>query len=143
LPGEEVNFMVTFPTSIIDHRSFSRDLPSVICPFPYRNPLSPRQRCQKTVLISQRTSWETPRGRYDEHSSKFSLSIKPKFNRPIGERNHFWRMLLADFGKEPEKKSSAWLTKDLWRQQQRGTCTQHNQTTLPQLAVRLSISLVC
>jgi hypothetical protein len=31
-------------------------------------------------LISQRTRWETPRGRYDEHISKFSLSMKPKFN---------------------------------------------------------------
>jgi hypothetical protein len=29
------------------------------------------------------------------------------------------------------------------RQQQHGTCTQHNQSTLPQLTVRLSISLVC
>jgi hypothetical protein len=40
------------------------------------------------VLMSQRTRWETPRGRYDEHNSKFSLSMKPKFNRPVGERNH-------------------------------------------------------
>jgi hypothetical protein len=31
----------------------------------------------------------TPRGRYDEHSGKFSLSIKPRFNRPVGERNYF------------------------------------------------------
>jgi hypothetical protein len=41
------------------------------------------------MLMSQRTSWETPRGRYDEHNNKFSLSMKPKFNRPVGERNHF------------------------------------------------------
>jgi hypothetical protein len=40
-------------------------------------------------VMSHRTSWETPRGRYDEHSSKFFLSMKPKFNRPVGERNHF------------------------------------------------------
>jgi hypothetical protein len=40
----------------------------------------------------------TPRGRYDEHSSKFSLSKKPRFNRPVGERNNFQRLLLADFG---------------------------------------------
>jgi hypothetical protein len=31
-------------------------------------------------LMSHRTSWETPRGRYDEHSCKFSLSMKPRFN---------------------------------------------------------------
>jgi hypothetical protein len=41
------------------------------------------------AVISQRTSWETLRGRYDEHNNKFSLSMKPKFNRPVGERNHF------------------------------------------------------
>jgi hypothetical protein len=40
-------------------------------------------------VMSHRTRWETPRGRYDEHNSKFSLSMKPKFNRPVGERNHF------------------------------------------------------
>jgi hypothetical protein len=40
----------------------------------------------------------TPRGRYDEHSSKFSLSKKPRFNRPLEERNNFRRLLLADFG---------------------------------------------
>jgi hypothetical protein len=41
------------------------------------------------AVMSHRTSWETPRGRYDEHISKFSLSMKPRFNRPVGERNHF------------------------------------------------------
>jgi hypothetical protein len=40
-------------------------------------------------LMSHRTRWETPRGRYNEHNSTFSLSMKPKFNRPIGERKHF------------------------------------------------------
>ena len=29
---------------------------------------------------------ETPRGRYDEHSGKFSLSMKPRLNRPVGGR---------------------------------------------------------
>jgi hypothetical protein len=24
--------------------------------------------------------------------------MKPKFNRPVGEKNHFRRLLLADFG---------------------------------------------
>jgi hypothetical protein len=33
----------------------------------------------------------TPRARYDERSSKFSLSYETKFNRPVGERNHFRR----------------------------------------------------
>jgi hypothetical protein len=35
---------------------------------------------------------------YDEHNSKFSLSKKPRFNRLVGERNNFQRLLLADFG---------------------------------------------
>jgi hypothetical protein len=29
--------------------------------------------------------WGTPRGRCDEHSNKFFLSTKPRFNRPVGE----------------------------------------------------------
>jgi hypothetical protein len=91
---------------------------------------TPPRRC----LISQRTRWETPRGRYDEHNSKFSLSMKPKFNRPVGERNHFWRLLLAGARRQLMARCRC--------QQQRGTCTQHNQTTLPQLTVRLSISPV-
>jgi hypothetical protein len=41
------------------------------------------------AVISHRTSWETLRGRYDEHNSKFSLSMKSKFNRPVVEINHF------------------------------------------------------
>jgi hypothetical protein len=90
-------------------------------------------------VMSDRTNWETPRWKYDEYSCKFSLSMKPKFNRLAGERNHFWRLLLADFGKAPENNLVCG-----WRcQQQRGTCTQHNQATLPQLTVRLSISPVC
>jgi hypothetical protein len=32
------------------------------------------------------SGWETLRGRCDEHNSKFSLSSKPRFNQPVGER---------------------------------------------------------
>jgi hypothetical protein len=31
----------------------------------------------------------TPRGRYDEHSGNFPSIVKPRFNRPVRERNHF------------------------------------------------------
>jgi len=31
----------------------------------------------------------TPRGRYDECSSKFSLSMKPRFIEPVGKRGCF------------------------------------------------------
>jgi hypothetical protein len=58
--------------------------------------------CCTGRLMSHRTRWDTPRGRYDEHISKFSLSMKPRFNRPVDERNHFWRFLLADFDRAPE-----------------------------------------
>ena len=99
---------------------------------PCRNPLSPRQQRQKILMVLDGSGWETPRGGCDEHSGKFSLSKKPRFNRPVGERRDFW--------------SCCWLTSGrahYRRQQQRGTCTQHNQSTLPQLTVRLSISPVC
>jgi hypothetical protein len=39
----------------------------------------------------------TPRRRCDDHNSKFPLSMKPRFNRPVGERNHFWRLMLTGF----------------------------------------------
>jgi hypothetical protein len=42
-------------------------------------------------------SWEPQEQGYDERSSKFSLFMKREFNRPVGERNHFRRLLLADF----------------------------------------------
>jgi hypothetical protein len=32
------------------------------------------------------TQLGTPRGRYDEHSSKFSLGKKPRFVDPVGKR---------------------------------------------------------
>jgi hypothetical protein len=38
-----------------------------------------------------------PRGRYDEHNDKFPSIVKARFNRPVGEINHFWRLMLAGF----------------------------------------------
>jgi hypothetical protein len=32
----------------------------------------------------------------------FPTVMKPKFNRPVEERNHFWRLLLADLATAPE-----------------------------------------
>jgi hypothetical protein len=49
------------------------------------------------VTAVLRAHMGTSRGRYVEHSGKFSLSMKPRFNRPVGERNHFWRLMLAGF----------------------------------------------
>jgi hypothetical protein len=39
----------------------------------------------------------TPRGRYDEHSSKSSLSKKSWFIELVGERTNFRRLMLASF----------------------------------------------
>ena len=38
----------------------------------------------------------TPRGRYDEHGSKFSLSKKPRFNQTSRRRESLLKVLLAD-----------------------------------------------
>ena len=65
--------------------------------------------------------WETPRGRYDECSSKFSLSMNQGY-RTVGDKS-------ASEGVN----GACWL----------GTCTQHNQIIFPNLTVRLSISLAC
>jgi hypothetical protein len=84
----------------------------------------------------------TPRGRYDEHSSKFSLSKKPRFIEPVGKSQmsegdvcwlrdssgQFIRCLVQCF---------------TLHQQQYGTWTQHNQELCSQLMMRLSISSVC
>jgi hypothetical protein len=44
----------------------------------------------------------TPRGRYDEHSSKSSLSMKPRFVEPVGERTNFRRLILAGLATAPD-----------------------------------------
>jgi hypothetical protein len=49
----------------------------------------------------------TPRGRYDEHNGKFPSIVKPRFNQPVGERNHFWRLMLASFWQGALSASSA------------------------------------
>jgi hypothetical protein len=44
----------------------------------------------------------TPRGRYDEHSTKYSLSMKPRFIEPVGKRTNFRRLMLASFATTPD-----------------------------------------
>jgi hypothetical protein len=44
----------------------------------------------------------TPRGRYDEHINKSSLSMKPRFIEPVGERTKFRRLMLASFATAPD-----------------------------------------
>jgi hypothetical protein len=45
---------------------------------------------------------KTPRGRYDEHNSKSSLSMKPRFIKPVGERTNFRRLMLAGLATAPD-----------------------------------------
>jgi hypothetical protein len=45
---------------------------------------------------------ETPREGYDEHSSKSSLSMRPRFIEPVGERTNFRWLMLASFATAPD-----------------------------------------
>jgi hypothetical protein len=45
---------------------------------------------------------ETPREGYDEHNSKSSLSMRPRFIEPVGERINFRRLMLASFATAPD-----------------------------------------
>jgi hypothetical protein len=76
---------------------------------------------------------ETPREGYDEHSSKSSLSMKPRFIELVGERTNFRRLMLASFATAPNNICMAPCPGRSFAQQQRGTCTQHNQVLCPNL----------
>ena len=66
--------------------------------------------------------WETPRGRYDdEHSSKSFPQYETKVESTSRRKKSLLKVDATDVGRAHYR-----------CQQQRGTCTQHNQTTLPQ-----------
>jgi hypothetical protein len=44
------------------------------------------------------TQLGTPRGRYDEHNGKFPSVWNQGLIEPVGEGNHFWRLMLTGFG---------------------------------------------
>jgi hypothetical protein len=46
---------------------------------------------QEVLMWADTTQLGTPRGRYDEHSSTFSLSKKPRFIKPVGKSQYFKR----------------------------------------------------
>jgi hypothetical protein len=48
------------------------------------------------------TQLRTPRGRYDKHNRKSSLSMKPRFIEPVGERTNFRRLMLAGLATAPD-----------------------------------------
>jgi hypothetical protein len=86
---------------------------------------------------------ETPREGYDEHSSKSSLSVKPRFIEPIGERTNFRKLMLASFATAPDnlymspRPGRSFAPAAAWNLH----TTQ--PSTLSELTVRLSISPVC
>jgi hypothetical protein len=43
-----------------------------------------------------------PRGRYDEHNNKSSLSMNQRFIEPVGERTNFQRLMLAGLATAPD-----------------------------------------
>jgi hypothetical protein len=45
---------------------------------------------------------ETPIEGYDEHNTKSSLSMRPRFIKPVGERTNFRRLMLASFTIAPD-----------------------------------------
>jgi hypothetical protein len=59
--------------------------------------LSMPRLCMRRLLAVLAAQLGTPRGRCDEHSGKFPSIMKPRFNRPVEERNQFWRLMLAGF----------------------------------------------
>jgi hypothetical protein len=88
------------------------------------------------------TQLGTPRGRYDEHSSKFSLSKKLRFIDPVGKKLNLRRWCLLA-SRQLQTIYNTPRPGFALHQQQRGTCTQHNQVLCSQLTMRLSISPVC
>ena len=52
---------------------------------------------KKSLILVNSDPLGTPRGRYDEHGSKFSLSKKPRFNRTSRRRESLLKVLLVDW----------------------------------------------
>ena len=77
---------------------------------------SPATAPEKGLIQDVLARWETPRGRYDAVQRKVSLSMKPRFIELVGA---------ATLQKVVGGRTAQ-------HDHQRGTCTQHNQTTLPQ-----------
>jgi hypothetical protein len=61
--------------------------------------MAPKKLLDSVVLAAQ---LGTPKGRYDEHSSKSSLSMKLRFIEPVGERTNFRRLMLIGLATAPD-----------------------------------------
>ena len=94
---------------------------------------------ENSLMLANSDPLGTPRGRYDEHSSKFSLSKKPRFIRTSRRRESLLKVLLADFSNGSRK---VLLAADVANNYLESA---HNTTKIlcPNDSVRVSISPVC
>ena len=90
---------------------------------------------ENSLMLANSDPLGTPRGRYDEHSSKFSLSKKPMFNRTRRRRESLLKVLLADLATAPEEVDCV----------SNNVEPAHNTTKIlcPNDSVRVTISPVC
>jgi hypothetical protein len=86
---------------------------------------------------------ETPREGYDEHNNKSSLSVKPRFIEPVGERTNFQRLMPACFVTALDNICMAPYPGHSFAPAATWNLHTTQPSTLSQLTVRLSISLVC
>jgi hypothetical protein len=86
---------------------------------------------------------ETPREGYDEHSSKSSLSMRPRFIEPVGETTNYYMLMLASFATAPDNVCMAPCLGRSFAPAATWNLHTTQPSTLSQLIVRLSISPVC
>jgi hypothetical protein len=86
---------------------------------------------------------EIPREGYDEHSSKSSVSMRPRFIEPVGERTNFRRLMLASFTTTPNNVCMVPCLERSFAPAATWNLHTTQPSTLSQLTVRLSMSSVC
>jgi hypothetical protein len=86
---------------------------------------------------------ETPREGYDEHSSKSSLSMRPRFIEPVGERTKLPKVDSPSFATALDNLYMAPCPGLSFAPAARWNLHTTHPSTLSQLTVRLSISSVC
>jgi hypothetical protein len=85
---------------------------------------------------------ETPREGYDEHINKSSLSTRPRFIEPVGERTNFQRLMLASFATALDNICMAPCPGRSFAPAATWNLHTTQSSILSQLTVRLSISPV-
>jgi hypothetical protein len=86
---------------------------------------------------------ETPREGCDEQISKSSLSMRPRFIEPVGERTNFPRLMLASIATSSDNVCMARCLGCSFTLAATWNLHTTQPSTLSQLIVRLSVSPVC